>query len=436
MQRKGIMNTCALLLLLLFFLLLQPHFIGTARAVGKFSIVSVSPEELHPSEIETVRITLKNIGNRSAYRVSAEVLVKDLERAGSPVKVLGKARKSVGEPPFYAVGTDSEETVEFDFFVEREAMPTVYQIPLCVNWSDDFDETAEHSDILYFGLRVSGIAASAEIDILNVSTVPEVLRPGETGKIRVEMRNVGATRIRTLKAVLHTEGTPFTPLNADLEEYFYEISPGEDFVAEFDVAIGRSADEADRIYYELPLFIEYSDDFASYAKNTSIGVEVRGSPNVLIQEIIVEPSQLTAGTEGLFMLTLINTGTLSAEDVKVRIAGGDDLLTESHQFVGEIAPGETQTTSFGIKVGEDAEIGKHALNIFISYEDKFGKSYSASKIYEISVYPAEPLIPPEYIYAGIGILALAFIGYIIIMRMESGRKEGEKGEAGEERGEK
>ena len=81
------MNTCALLLLLLFFLL-QPHFIGTARAVGKFSIVSVSPAELHPSEIETVRITLKNIGNRSAYRVSAEVLVKDLERAGSPVKVL------------------------------------------------------------------------------------------------------------------------------------------------------------------------------------------------------------------------------------------------------------------------------------------------------------------------------------------------------------
>ena len=115
MQRKGIMNTCALLLLLLLFLLLQPHFIGTARAAGKFSIVSVSPAELHPSEIETVRITLKNIGNHSAYRVSAEVLVKDLERAGSPVKVLGKARKSVGEPPFYAVGTDSEATVEFDY---------------------------------------------------------------------------------------------------------------------------------------------------------------------------------------------------------------------------------------------------------------------------------------------------------------------------------
>ena len=110
MQRK-VVNISLLLLLLLFFLIL-PATIETARAVerksNKFCIVSVSPEELHPSEIETVRITLKNIGNRSAYRVSAEVLVKDLERAGSPVKVLGKARKSVGEPPFYAVGSDSE----------------------------------------------------------------------------------------------------------------------------------------------------------------------------------------------------------------------------------------------------------------------------------------------------------------------------------------
>lgn len=403
---------------------------------GKFCILRVSPTELHPSEKTTVRITLKNMGNRSAYRVSAEVLAEKLK--GAPVKVVGNARKSVGDYPYYAVGTDREVTVEFDFFVERNATPTVYEIPLCVYWTNDFEsETAERSDILYFGLRVSGVAAQSEIDILNVSTDPEVLVPGGTGRITVEMQNVGKARIRTLNAVLRTERTPFTPLNGDLEVHFREIAPGERFIAEFHIAVEHHASEvADRIYYELPLFIEYSDDFASYAKNTSIGVEVRGSPNVLIQEIIVEPSQLTAGTEGLFMLTLINTGTLSAEDVKVRIAGGDDLLTESHQFVGEIAPGETQTTSFGIKVGEDAEIGKHALNIFISYEDIFGKRYSASKIYEISVYPAEPFIPPEYIYAGIGILALAFIGYIIIMRMESGRKEGEKGGAGEGRGEK
>ncbi|MCW3136577.1 MAG: hypothetical protein N2V77_06550 [Canidatus Methanoxibalbensis ujae] len=386
---------------------------------GKFCILRVSPTELHPSEKTTVRITLKNMGNRSAYRVSAEVLAEKLK--GAPVKVVGNARKSVGNYPYYAVGTDREVTVEFDFFVERNATPTVYEIPLCVYWTNDFEsETAERSDILYFGLRVSGVAAQSEIDILNVSTDPEVLVPGGTGRITVEMQNVGKARIRTLNAVLRTERTPFTPLNGDLEVHFREIAPGERFIAEFHIAVEHHASEvADRIYYELPLVMEYSDDFASLSKNTSIGVEVRGLPNVLIQEITVEPSQLTAGTEGLFMLTLVNTGILNAENVKVRIVGGDDILTESLKFVGEIAPHDTHTVAFGIRVADDVHFGRHAFNILISYEDEFGKKFSNMNVYEISVFPAKPLIPSEYIYAGIFIITLVFIIYLILLKLES-----------------
>ncbi len=130
--------------------------------------------------------------------------------------------------------------------------------------------------------------------------------------------------------------------------------------------------------------MRYADEFGSHLKNTTIGIAVKGEPRIFIQELLLEPDKLTIDTEGLFMITLINTGTESAEDVKISISGADDILTEGHQFIGEIAPGESQTTTFGVSVDEEAKIGKHGLKISISYEDKFGTGYSNSKIYEIS----------------------------------------------------
>ena len=167
-------------------------------------------------------------------------------------------------------------------------------------------------------------------------------------------------------------------------------------------------------YYKIPLILEYADEFRSHEKNTSIGIGVKGVPRIFIQEIILEPSKLTTATDGLLMLRLINTGTESAEDAKIRIPGADNILTEEHQFIGEIAPGESQTAAFGVVVDEEAKIGKHGLTISMSYKDKYGASYTNSKIYELSIFAAKPLIPSVYIYAFIVIVVLSIIAYVFI----------------------
>jgi len=143
---------------------------------------------------------------------------------------------------------------------------------------------------------------------------------------------------------------------------------------------------------------------------------VKGEPRIFIQETVLEPSKLTTATDGLFMIRLINTGTESAEDTKIRISGADDILSEEHQFIGEIAPDKSQTAIFGVAVDEEAKIGKHGIMMNISYKDKYGTSYANSKVYEISIYAAEPLIPSVYIYiyAFIVIVVLSIIAYVFI----------------------
>lgn len=399
---------------LMFFLFLSSIAItvGTAEEDNyrsKFCITNISPTEFRPAESSTISITLKNIGNRSAYHVATEILIDDT----SPVKVIGKAKKSVGHFTHHSIGRDREATVQYEIYVDKYAEIGVYYIPLRVIWGDKPEKEGNMSrEILNIGIRVIGCAKEAKIDILNVTTVPEVLKPGQEGVLKVQLKNIGYSTINSLKVRLSV-APPFTPIRSDLDEYIATLNPNETVGVNFNVGVDRQAESK---HYELNLQLEYEDETARVnLENSTIGIKVKGRPTIYIQEIILEPSKLTRGTSGLFMVRLINTGTEDAEDVKIRISGAKDILTEGHQFIGEIASGESQTTTFGIFADKEAKIGKHGLKISISYEDKFGASYANSKIYEISIFPSKPFIPRKYIYALIAIVALSAIVYLIIL---------------------
>ena len=406
------------IIIMLSLFLSLPSINAVESEKNKFCITNIYPENLHPSEVSTVSLTIKNIGTRSAYNVATEILVDDK----SPVKVIGKAKKSVGYT-IHSIGVDKEVTVQYDFYIDKDAKATVYHIPMQVIWGDKPEEEGEivkinnetfyigiNVETLYFGIRVSGQSKEAEIDVLNVTTVPAEINPGTKASLEIKFKNIGYSTISLLNARLLAK-YPFTPIDSDLNEYINELKPGETVTTHFNFAVDSTAPSS---YYEIPLILRYGDEFGSHVKNTTIGITVKGEPRIFIQEIIFEPSKLTIGTEGLFMIRLINTGTESAEDVKIRISGAKDILTEEHQFIGEIAPGKSQTATFGVAVDEEAEIGKHGLKISSFYEDKFGKSYNNSKIYEISIFSTEPFIPMEYLYALIVIVVLSIIVYVII----------------------
>ena len=378
---------------------------------NKFIITAVTPENLQPSEITTVSIKLKNIGTHVAYHVATEVLADDR----SPLKVLGRAKKSIETTSLNSLGRNREVIVQYDFYIDTNAKAAVYPIPLRVLWCDKPEPEESiidefNSEELYFGIKVSGQAKEAKIDILNVTTVPAVIEPGTKASLEIKLKNIGELAISSLNVRLLAE-YPFTPVGSNLEVYINELNPEETVTARFNIAVDVRAPGS---YYEIPLILEYADEFRTHEKNTSIGIEVKGVPRIFIQEIILEPSKLTIDTEGLLMIRVINTGTESAEDAKIRIPGADNILTEEHQFIGEIAPGESQTAAFGVAVDEEAKIGKHGLTISISYKDKYGASYTNSKIHELSIFAAKPLIPSVYIYAFIVIVVLSIIVYVFI----------------------
>ncbi len=77
------MKKAVFLVIIILLALSLPSINAAERENNKFIITNIYPENLHPSDISTVSITIKNIGSHSAYHVATEILVDDK----SPVKI-------------------------------------------------------------------------------------------------------------------------------------------------------------------------------------------------------------------------------------------------------------------------------------------------------------------------------------------------------------
>lgn len=414
------------LAILILFTVLFISILPSCNAEPRFIIVKIYPDEFQVLDESTIQITVKNVGNSSAFYVTAEILTKELEEKKIPIKILDISKKCIGQTNFGSIGRDEKATVQYKIYIDKSAESTVYNIPLKISWNRDYAMGGEEeNDTLYFGIKVTK-KEEAQVELEKISTHPEILMPREKGTIEITLKNVGGTTIRTLNVNL-IPVSPIKPSTSDLEMSYSQIEPSESVTAVFDIAVEDSVPE--NVFYDLPLILKYEDDFGLHTKNTSVGVEIRGEPNVLIHEIILEPNRLTTdpNLEGMFMITLINVGTEYAEDVKIKICGGEEILTEEHQFIGEIAPGESQTTTFGVSVDENIETGKHGLKLDISYKDRFGKSYLTTKMYILSVFPAEPFIPANYVYIMTAFIIFLILGYVALMLWKIGREKKKTG---------
>ena len=404
----SIPSTAALvfLLSLLAILTIAPLAVAAGTSeVSKFCVSQVSPKELSPAEQRGVEISIRNLGTTEVYHVAVEVLAIE-----SPIKILGATRKEIG-----TVAGGKEASVTYEVYVDKEADVGVYYIPLRVFWRDEWGEEGELcSETIYFSLRVTGSLKRAEIEVLSVETVPEVVKPGDTFSLKIRLKNVGISDARALRANISVS-SPFMPVGGDVEEYLGVLKSGEETLVTFNLSVAADAHTSQHIF---ELTLRYEDETSrNNVERKEIGVFVRGEPSVYIQEITLEPSNLQQGSEGILMLKLTNVGTENAEDVRVEVSSVG-LLSESYYFIGEIPPDSSETAAFGVYVDDDAKVGMYALKINVHYNDRFGKEYSYTRIYEVRVLEKAPLIPLSYVVA-FSVIAIALLaGVYFVQRRE------------------
>jgi len=359
----------------------EPGEVETAQ-YHQFIITGVSPVEFYPSDVKTINITIQNIYNYSAFGVSTVV---DKDKA-DPIKFTHELQKYVGTE----IEGRQNFTIQYEVYIKDTVAKGTYYIPLTVLWSTVKDGTVKRQEDLYIGIKVAENPQVIKIDTVNITTIPENIKPGDTFKLKVTLKNIGNSRLNQIRAALDVK-MPFSSIGSSTEQYISVLDPDQGADALFNLQVDKSA--ISRLY-NFNFTLEYRDyTNRLQSQQGSIGINVEELSEVYIQDVTLDPTTLNPGSEGLLMVQLTNAGTNEIKNVRVTVFGGDNILTQTQNFIGTIRPGASETTSFGALVDPLIKIGNYGLNIQINYDDKNSKHHSISNLYIAKITQPIPTIP-------------------------------------------
>lgn len=350
----------------------------------QFVIINASPIEFYPSDIKTINITIKNIFGYPAFDVSTVI---DPDKA-DPLKFTYELQKYVAKE----VGPYQSFTIQYEVYIRDTVPKGTYYIPLTVLWSTGKNGVVKRQEDLYIGIKVAENPEVIKIETVNITTIPENIKPGDTFKLKVTLKNIGNNKLNQIRAALDVT-EPFSSIGASSEQYIPVLEPGQSADVIYNLLIDKQAPSR---LYNFNFTLEYRD-YANrlQTQHSSFGVDIEEISEVYIQDVTLEPTTLNPGSEGILMVQIANAGTNEVKNVRVTIFGGEKILTQTQNFIGIIKPGasNSETTSFGVYIDPQIEKGNYGLIIQINYDDVKGNHYSTSNLYIVKVDEKNSLIP-------------------------------------------
>lgn len=346
----------------------------------QFVITDVSPVDFYPAEIQTINITMQNIYNYSAYGVSTVID----QNESQPIKITHELQNYVGSE----IHGNQNFTTQYELYIPDTVPKGTYYIPIGVLWTTVPDGIVLSQENLYIGIKVIENPDIIKIETENITTIPEHITPGNPFKMKVTLKNTGNSVLNQIRAFLDVQ-LPFSSIGANTEQYISELEPNQSADVFYNLLVDK---ETPSRVYNFNFTLQYKD-YANrqQLQEGSFGVNVEDAPDVYIQDVTLDPTTLNPSTEGLLDVKVANAGTNDVKNVRVTIFGGENILTQSQNFIGVIHPGgasTSATTSFGILVDpnmQKKDYGEYGLNIQINYDDASDQHHSISSLYILKV---------------------------------------------------
>ncbi len=350
----------------------------------QFVIIAASPIDFYPSDSKTINITIQNVFNYSAFSVSTVV---DKDKA-DPLKFTKQLQIYAGNE----IGPKQRFTVQYEISIKDNVPKGTYYIPLSVIWSAVADGTVKKQEDLFIGIQVAENPEIIKIDTLNVTTIPEHVKAGDTFKLKVAIKNIGNNKLNQIRSVLDVK-LPFSSIGSSTEQYIPLLESGQSAEIQFNLQVDKSSPSR---LYNFNFTLEYKDyTNRLQSQQSTLGINVEETSEAYIQDITLDPTTLNPDSDGLLMVQIANAGTNEIKNVRVTVFGGEKILTQTQNFIGIIQPGpkSSETTSFGVHVDPEMDAGEYGLNIQINYDDVNGVHNSKSGLYIVKVSEKSSIIP-------------------------------------------
>ncbi len=276
--------------------------------------------------------------------------------------------------------------------------------------------------ILLFVITINLVSA---VSIIDVSSSPEEVVPGEVVIVSIEIENIFEEKVYNLNVKLDLTNTNFAPYQSSSEKFLDELRDGNEETFKFKLI---TLPEASTGIYTIPVEInyEYEDENSTFftlipapTKDELISIIVNSPPELKVS--LEEPAFLIKGAENIFSIRIINSGLSDVKFVylTVKDVNGITFFSEKEQYIGDINSDDFDSVEYQVNVDGDAS-GTITLPIILKFKDATNKEFTESHNLILKTYSLKDaqdlglVEKPNYtIYIGIGILVLGYIFYRI-----------------------
>ena len=274
--------------------------------------------------------------------------------------------------------------VKIPLIITKDASSGLRAITLQVKYLNSEDKQCTAVTTVYVSVAA---AASTEIKneiaINGVTQSPSEPVAGERMSVSFTIENKGTGAISDVKmSAKNLSSTGFEPVSSEPYQNVGTIEAGSgrnvtmNFMVGSNIAEGMNTLTLTCTYTDAS-GAEHSEDTTVYILNVVNNSGTVGRPRLIISNFSTVPDpekgDLRAGSQFEFVLEIENThASVSARNIKVTLSQAENIFTvtegSSSIFISSIAPGETSTNTFRMKVKNDATTKAYPLEITIQYD--------------------------------------------------------------------
>ena len=278
-----------------------------------------------------------------------------------------------------------KRTLEFPLILTRTDA-TVYPLTISIEYSDLSGEryTLEQT----FGISsadIGDVGRTPQLMVSNILSSPQEPAPGEAFTVYFFLENLG--RIDAENVVVTLDGLKnFTVLDTSSKKVLRAPIPGGRVSNPISYTL-QAREEREGNQVELTLAYTYhGTQEKEQVERVTLPLDREAGASPRLEFTDIYTSQSTPGREFLLSFTLVNRGDKAAQNIKLTLDGGNNILplnSPSVRYLEPLAGGESRTLSLALGLNR-ADTTVYPLTLTLEYSDRSGQKFTAEQTLGLS----------------------------------------------------
>ena len=364
------------------------------------TLMSQTPDPVEPGQIVTIKFKVQNEGKETTNDAIVRVIPK------TPFSIYNDAaEKNIGKLRASTTGADAV-IVEFKLKVDENAVEQETELELEVQIGDG---SISYSDNEFL---IDVQTTDAVLNIKSIVFEPTQIKPGETGRISLTVRNLADSLLKDIKIKLDFTGAtlPLAPYQSSSEKILPQLESNYQDTLLYDIIAMPDATPG---LHKVPLNITYYDENGKlYHIDDIVAVQIGDQPK--IRAFLRKTSSLEAGSNAKVTLSLANAGPSTLKFVEITLLPSEsyELLGSSRYFyIGDVDTDDTESEELELYIQPDQDV--LTLPIKIEFLDANNRPFMQEFTLELPLFETSEL--KKY-----GVIKSSSIGLIIFLLILGG----------------